>query len=294
MAKRTALGKGLGAVLGENAAAFSAESMKPAAHPAAVAEIPLCAITPNPWQPRDHFSEEALADLAASIRSLGIIQPLTLRRTDNDTYQIISGERRYRAALAAGLESVPAYVREANDTEMVEMALVENLQREDLDPIETALAFQRLTEEFHLTQEALSQRIGKSRSTVANTLRLLTLPPEGQLALRRGAITPGHAKVLLGIEEAEEQRRLLEDILRYGWSVRRLEERIRETGRTADEPSGASFVPETFVQAVNLLGSFCDNRITVKRRGRDGGSVTLRFKDAAQLEQFLNILSIPI
>ena len=290
MAKRPALGKGLGAILGEPATASGAAQALPS-NPATATEVALDKISPNPYQPREHFDEEAIAALADSIRRMGIIQPLTLRKTGPDSYQIISGERRYRASRLAGLESVPAYIREAEDGAMVEMALVENIQREDLDPIETALSFRRLAEEFSLTQEQISEAVGKSRAHITNTLRLLQLPPAMQKSLRSGELSTGHAKVLLSVEDAALRDELYLSTLRLGWSVRRLEERIRERDQQEQAaPASTAFVPESFVRAVNTLSRFCDGRVALKKRGESGGTLTLKFKDSAQLEHFLNTI----
>lgn len=288
MAKRTALGKGLDALLGETAAILQQQA-ETVENLAAVHEIELDKIEPNPYQPRENFDQEAMEDLTASIKALGIIQPVTLRRTAGDRYQIISGERRYRAAEAAGLTTIPAYVREADEEGMIEMALVENLQRSDLDPIETALGLRRLIEECHLTQDALAHRIGKSRAAVTNSLRLLTLEPELQKALRNGDLSTGHAKVLLSIENSSLRLAMGEATIANGWSVRRLEERLRERERESLGHT-ETLVPDSFVRAVGTVGRFCENRVTVRRRGNNGGTMTIIFRNGEQLEQFLNAL----
>ncbi len=288
MAKRTALGKGLDALLCETAAILQQQA-ETVENLAAVREIELDKIEPNPYQPRENFDQEAMEDLTASIKALGIIQPVTLRRTAGDRYQIISGERRYRAAEAAGLTTIPAYVREADEEGMIEMALVENLQRSDLDPIETALGLRRLIEECHLTQDALAHRIGKSRAAVTNSLRLLTLEPELQKALRNGDLSTGHAKVLLSIEDSSLRLAMGEATIANGWSVRRLEERLRERERES-LGHAETLVPDSFVRAVGTVGRFCENRVTVRRRGNNGGTMTIIFRNGEQLEQFLNAL----
>lgn len=214
--KRNALGRGLDSLI-------SMDDV-PAIGSSAINDIQLSQITANPDQPRRTFDEEALDELAASIRELGIIQPLSLRKTGSDTYQIIAGERRYRAALKAGLTSVPAYIRTANDLELTEMALIENIQREDLNAIEIALTFRKLIEQYNLTQERLSERIGKKRATVANFLRLLKLPAEVQLGLRDRRVDMGHARALLTITEPALQLKLYNEILKHDLSVRRVEE----------------------------------------------------------------------
>lgn len=196
----------------------------PARGMSAISDIELSKISPNPDQPRRSFDEGALEELAASIRELGIIQPLSLRKTGPDSYQIIAGERRYRAALKAGLSSVPAYIRTANEAELTEMALIENIQREDLNAIEIALTFKKLIDQYQLTQERLSERIGKKRATIANFLRLLKLPAEVQLGLRDRLVDMGHARALLSIDDPSAQLKIYKEIVKRGLSVRKVEE----------------------------------------------------------------------
>lgn len=214
--KRNALGRGLDSLI-------SMDDV-PAAGSSTINDIPLGQIQANPDQPRRDFDEDALNELAASIRELGIIQPISLRKIGPDSYQIIAGERRFRAAQIAGLASVPAYIRTANDMELTEMALIENIQREDLNAIEIALTFRNLIEQYNLTQERLSERIGKKRATVANFLRLLKLPAEVQNGLRDKRVDMGHARALLTISEPALQLKLYNEILRHDLSVRRVEE----------------------------------------------------------------------
>ncbi|MDE6276932.1 MAG: ParB/RepB/Spo0J family partition protein, partial [Muribaculaceae bacterium] len=212
--KRNALGRGLDTLLPMDDT--------PARGSSAINEIALANISVNPDQPRRTFDEESLEELATSIAQLGIIQPLSLRKTGPDSYQIIAGERRYRAAQMAGLSSVPAYIRTANDAELTEMALIENIQREDLNAIEIALTFRKLIDQYNLTQERLSERIGKKRATIANFLRLLRLPAEVQLGLRDRRVDMGHARALLTISDPALQLKLYNEILRDGLSVRRV------------------------------------------------------------------------
>ena len=225
---RNALGRGLGSLI--------AMDDVPARGSSAISDVLLSQISPNPDQPRTTFDEEALDELGASIRELGIIQPLSLRKTGPDSYQIIAGERRYRAAMRAGLESVPAYVRTANDSELTEMALIENIQREDLNAIEIALTFKKLIDQYSLTQERLSERIGKKRATIANFLRLLKLPAEVQLGLRDKRVDMGHARALLAVGDPQVQLRIYKQILKEGLSVRRVEELAKawQEGESAD------------------------------------------------------------
>ena len=218
--KRNALGRGLDALITMDDVKTSGSS--------SINEIELSKIKPNPDQPRREFDADGLAELATSIRELGIIQPISLRQVDDGTYQIIAGERRYRASLMAGLTSVPAYVRTAEDETMMEMALIENIQREDLNSIEIALTFQKLIEQYELTQERLSERIGKKRATIANYLRLLKLPAEIQMGLKNKHIDMGHARALLSIDDPAMQLRIYELIQENGYSVRKVEELVKE------------------------------------------------------------------
>ncbi len=221
MAKKSALGKGLGALIKQSETEISDSPVN------ATNKIDISKIETNPFQPRTYFDQEALEELAASIRQLGIIQPITVREIDGGKYQIISGERRFRAAQIAGLTEIPAYVRHADDNNMLELALVENIQREDLDAIEVAISYQRLIDECQLTQESVSERVGKKRSTVANYLRLLKLPAEVQLAIRDGKLSMGHARALVNVEETEQQIHLLGEIVDHGMSVRQVETAVR-------------------------------------------------------------------
>ena len=224
--KRNALGRGLDALINMDEIETSGTS--------SISEIELSRIQPNPDQPRREFDDESLEELAASIREIGIVQPISLRQLDNGTYQIIAGERRYRAALIAGLATVPAYIRTVEDEAVMEMALVENIQREDLNAIEIALSFKKLMEQYKLTQEQLSERVGKKRTTVANYLRLLKLPAEVQIGLRDRIIDMGHARALLSVESAAVQLELYKAIVAEGLSVRKVEELARSMAQAAD------------------------------------------------------------
>ena len=225
--KRSALGKGLDSLISMNDIQTEGSS--------AINEIPISQITPNPEQPRQNFDEQALEELAASIREMGIIQPLTLRSTGENSYQIISGERRYRASLLAGLQSVPAYIRTANDSEVTEMALIENIQREDLNAIEIALTFRKLIDQYNLTQERLSERIGKKRATIANFLRLLKLPAEVQLGLHDHTLDMGHARALLSLDNPKLQLKLYNETIKKGLSVRQVEQRAKQMQQASEK-----------------------------------------------------------
>ena len=224
------LGRGLGALIDMDSINTSGSS--------SISEVELSLIRANPNQPRTHFDEEALDELAASIRELGVISPITLRKNTDDTYLIIAGERRYRASKQAGLKTIPAYVKTAEDEQVMEMALIENIQREDLNAIEIALSFHRLMEEYKLTQERLSERVGKKRTTIANYLRLLRLPAEIQMGIKDKKIDMGHARAILGLDNPAAQLQLYEAILQSGYSVRKVEELVRlflETGTFEEE-----------------------------------------------------------
>ncbi len=276
MAKKDVLGRGLSALI-------------PREDPVSVKEIELSGIKPNPFQPRDTFDDEALAELAASIRSFGIIQPLTLRRVADGGYQIISGERRFRAAGMVGLKTVPAYIREADDISMLEMAIVENIQRENLDAIETALSFQRLIDECNLTQEALSERVGKKRATVANFLRLLKLPDEIQKELKTGRISAGHAKAILSVENPQNQVRLCRQAIAGGWSVRQIEQRAAAIGR--EVPSTTRRTKPVLYSSLEKEFERCfGSKAALKRSASGKGTLTVKFRDDLQIERFLDTL----
>lgn len=296
MAQRAALGKGLGALLADANAIQQSSTQQVSqviSGPATVSEIPLSQIVPNPYQPRVTFEQEPLEELADSIRTLGIIQPLTLRQIGPSQYQIISGERRFRASKLAGLEKVPAYIRKADDAGMLEMAIVENIQRENLDAIETALSFQRLIDECNLTQEAMALRVGKKRATVTNYLRLLNLPEEIQKAVKIGKISVGHAKVLLGIEDVEKQLKLCEAVIMNGWSVRQLEQKaaaapekkVKEGGKEEDT------LPEICYTLAETVGKHFNNNVAIRRAPKGGGTITIKFDNEGQIEDFLKSIS---
>lgn len=295
MAKRSALGKGLGAILGDSKEMIGgAVIMPPGENPAIVSAIPLRQIEPNPYQPRESFDDEALAELAESIRTLGIIQPLTLRQVSAGHYQIISGERRFRAAKAAGLKTVPAYIRKADDQAMLEMAIVENIQRENLDPIETAMSFQRLISECNLTQEDMARRVGKKRATVTNYLRLLKLPVEIQKAIKIGKISAGHAKALLSVEDEEKQLALCAQIIEADLSVRQAEEKVRrmaeKAGREQEPEPVKDELPESCSRLAEIVGKYADNKVAIRRTARGGSVMTVRFKSLDQMEKFLKVI----
>ena len=279
--KEKGLGKGLSALFGENIEVKS----KPMAE---MVEIALSDIIPNPTQPRTEFDEEALEELADSIRQLGLIQPITVKR-EGEKYIIISGERRWRAAEKAELKRVPAYIREVDDTTLHAMALVENIQREDLNAIEISLGMQRLVEECGLTQEALAERLGKKRSTVANYLRLLNLPEEIQLAIKSGIISMGHAKALAAIDSKAKQLSLLKRCIKNNLSVRQLEELVRLASEA--KPKATPVVdeeyPESYGRLVELLEKFFSQDISIKRTKNGGGKIVIDFASDSDIEKFI-------
>ena len=261
----------------------------------AINEIPISQITPNPDQPRQNFDEDALEELATSIRELGIIQPLTLRSMGDNSYQIISGERRYRASLLAGLNTVPAYIRTANDSEVTEMALIENIQREDLNAIEIALTFRKLIDQYALTQERLSERIGKKRATIANFLRLLKLPAEVQLGLHDHAVDMGHARALLSLDDPKLQLKLYNETIKKGLSVRQVEQRAKQMQQAAinennkgDNASKAVNVKDYEILQKHLSLAFgVPVKFTCDQSGK--GKITFPFTTEEQLEKIIRI-----
>jgi ParB family chromosome partitioning protein len=287
MAKKTGLGKGLGALIEDNNTHDDSSS-------SLIKEIELSKIETNPYQPRKYFDEEALKELSESIKLLGIIQPITLRKIDGeDRYQLISGERRFRASKLANLTTIPSYVRTANDQGMLEMALVENIQREDLDAIEVALSFQQLLTECKLTQELLSERVGKKRSTVTNYLRLLKLPPEIQLGIKTRQISMGHARALINIEDAETQLMVYEQILKYNFSVRKTEEIVRElTENTKLDKivKNKQKTPTEYQSLETHLSNYFKTKVDFKINDNGKGKIVIDFKSTEDLERIIEII----
>lgn len=281
--KRNALGRGLDSLISMDDT--------PARGTSAINEIPLERISPNPDQPRTLFDEEALQELATSIGELGVIQPVSLRATGPDSYQIIAGERRFRAAKMAGLRTIPAYIRTANDMELTEMALIENIQREDLNAIEIALTFRKLIDQYQLTQERLSARIGKKRATIANFLRLLRLPAEVQLGLRDRRIDMGHARALLSIDDPAQQLKLYNQIMSQGLSVRRVEELVRKAREQQSEGSkSAQGSPNPNYDILRNHLSKCFNTPVSFSCNKDGkGKITFAFNSDDDLERLIAI-----
>lgn len=280
------LGRGLDAIFGSEGLDLKAKPMTE------MTEIEIGRITPNPAQPRTAFDEEALEELADSIRQLGIIQPITVRKHTDGRYIIISGERRWRAAQRAGVERLPVYIREVDDENLHAMALVENIQRQDLNAIEIALGMQRLIEECNLTQEALSEKVGKKRSSVANYLRLLKLPNEIQLALKEGVISMGHAKAIAGAP-AEDQLKVLKRTLKKSLSVRQTEELVRALSEATERPvrtTEEEEYPESYARLVEQLERMFTSEISIKRSKTGGGKITIGFTDDNEIERILERL----
>lgn len=287
--KRNALGRGLDSLISMGDIQTGGSS--------AISEIEVARIVPNPDQPRRTFDEATLEELATSIRELGVVQPLTLRLADDGNYQIIAGERRWRAACRAGLATVPAYVRTVSDSEMTEMALIENIQREDLNAIEIALGFKKLIDTYHLTQERLSERLGKKRASIANHLRLLRLPAEIQLGLRDRKLDMGHARAILAVENPKIQLKLYKQILKEGLSVRAVEELSRRLsdGESASTGSNESKKRERAPRAAELdmlerdFSTYFPVPVKVSRSRSGKGSVTFKFKSDDELHELIKI-----
>ena len=298
------MGKGLGALLGSDAdlsqirkpvgyvnkEVVGADST-PQQGTADILRIPMDMIEPNPFQPRMTFGQDALEELAESIRTLGLIQPITVRRKPDGRYQIISGERRFRACQMAGMDMIPAYIRDTNDQGMLEMAIVENIQRENLDPIEVAMSYQRLIEECNLTQEQMAVRVGKKRASVTNYLRLLKLPAKIQHDLKVGLLSVGHAKVLLGIEDVRLQEYLCDLVIKDDMSVRQLEDKIKKMSepKKASEDQGQD-LPEEYFKVLEIVGRYFENNISLKRSTGGKGSMTIHFNSDEEIRKFLKAI----
>lgn len=282
--KNKGLGRGLDAIFGLDGANIDVKSTPMSS----MREIEVGKIIPNPTQPRSTFDDEALAELADSIRTLGVIQPITVKRNTDNEYVIISGERRWRASKMAGLESVPAYIREVDDANLHAMALVENIQRQDLNAIEIALGMQRLVDECGLTQDSLAEKVGKKRSTVANYMRLLRLPDEVQLALKEGLISMGHAKAIAGVPE-EKQLALLKRCLKKALSVRQAEDMARAMCEMpkAKPTEEEQEYPESYSRLVEQFEKLFSQNISIKRSKTGGGRITIDFASDADIEQFV-------
>jgi ParB family chromosome partitioning protein len=290
--RRNALGRGLSALLENATTDITTSEAKPLN---SISEIPISQVEANPFQPRTEFKEEELRELSESIKVHGVIQPITVRKMGFDSYQLISGERRTRASRLAGLTNIPAYIRLANDQEMLEMALIENIQREDLNAIEVAISYKRLMDECSLNQEQLGDRVGKNRSTVSNYLRLLNLPVNIQAALRDDKISMGHARAIIGIEDADEQQYLFDQMIENNLSVRAVESLVRkaseESSQKTKEGTRKKNEPSlTYVDFQNQLTSKFDTKIKIKADDRGRGSITIPFKSQQDLQRILDLI----
>ena len=293
--KKSALGKGLSALLSgaDTDITTNSEISGASATVGSVANLSIDKIETNPFQPRSDFEEQALKELSESIRQQGIIQPITVRKLGFDRYQIISGERRFRASKLAGLEVIPAYVRIANDQAMLEMALVENIQRENLNPIEIGISYKRLIDECNLSQEQLAEKVGKDRSTVTNYMRLLKLPPKIQAAIRDGIISMGHARAIINVDDVGMQLKIYDDIVLNNLSVRKVEELVRSTtgkkGKAANKvkQKGPGF---EYKAIQDRLAGFYETKVEVKPGAKGSGKITLSYYSVDDLNRLLDIL----
>ncbi len=287
MAKKNALGRGLDALIDSSG---GIERLRKEAN-----EIDISLIDANPYQPRSNFDEETLNELGASIKELGVIQPVTVTIVENGRFRLISGERRLRASKLIGLKKIPAYIRTANDQGLLEMALVENIQRDDLNAVEIAISFKRLMEECTLTQEVLSSRVGKKRSTISNYIRLLSLPAKIQLGLKEGKISMGHARALLALKDDETKEMIFDQIIRYDFSVRRVEDIIKELNSDENKENKKKKIltpktQEEYEQLQKHLSGVLTTEIVFKRNPKGNGRIIIPFKNDEDLERIIALL----
>ena len=283
MGKKPRLGRGLGALI-------STEEPTAAVGSTIFNEVPISQIKPNPNQPRKDFDEESLQELAISIKNNGIISPITLRKISDNEYQIVAGERRYRASIIAGLEKIPAYIREASEEQVMEMALIENIQREDLNAIEIALSYNSLCATLNLTQEALAERIGKKRATITNYLRLLRLPAEIQIGIKNKVIEMGHARAIAGISDAQMQLNIYNEVVKKQASVRQTEEMVRKALNPNENQNTPSFNSEEYTKLQNSLSTLFNSKIKLKYNENGKGSISIPFKNDEDLSRIMSLL----
>ena len=293
--RKGGLGKGLGSLIPDAIKEPTVQQVVVSA----IQELPLADIRPNPHQPRKEFDEETLEELAASIKSIGIVQPITVREVEDGKYEIVAGERRYRGSKMAGRETIPAYIRKTENDDVLALALIENIQRDDLNAMEVAISYQRLIDECNLTQEGLSERVGKKRATIANYLRLLKLPAEIQLALRNKQITMGHARALLGLDDPETQLMIFEQILKYDFSVRKVEEVVRELANPEKKEESVEQKESKRVKKDELgdyielqkhLSTRFNTKVELKRNENGRGKIVIAFKSDSELERIMELL----
>ena len=293
MAKATrkqALGRGLSALLQEPSDIVSASDKHADKIVGSIVEIELDVIEVNPFQPRTYFDEESLGELASSIKELGVIQPITVRKLEGNKFQLVSGERRFRASKLIGNKTVPAYIRIANDQEMLEMALVENIQRKNLDPIEVALSYQRLIDEIQLTQEALSTRVGKKRSTVTNYLRLLKLDPILQTGMRDGFISMGHGRAIINIESTKDQLKIYEKIIREKLSVRQTEYLVKNLKSPVSTKNKKKEAPKFIKENIQEINTFFGHKVAITMGTNGKGKLTIPFHSEEDFNRIKNLL----
>ena len=290
--KRSALGRGLEAILQSPDTDITSKDISGNYVVGAIANLELDKIEVNPFQPRNNFEVEALQELADSIKEQGVIQPITVRKLGYEKYQIISGERRFKAAKMAGLFDIPSYIRVANDEQMLELALIENTHRQDLNAIEIGISYQRLMEECKLTQEELSKKVSKQRSTIANYIRMLKLPAEVQIALRDGLITMSHARSFISIESREEQLNLLAQILNENLSVREIEKKVQQINKpeTFKNKNKTAQLPAKYREIQQVLTQDLDVPVEMKRNNKGRGSIVISFKNDEEMERIVSLL----
>lgn len=291
--KKKALGRGLSAILESPETDITSTDISGSFVAGAIASLPVTQIEPNPFQPREDFDPEALNDLATSIKEQGIIQPITVRKMGYDKYQLISGERRLKASKLAGIEEIPCYIRIANDQQMLEMALVENIQRESLNALEIAISYQRLIDECELTQDELSQRVGKNRTTISNYIRLLKLPAELQVSIRDGKITMGHARALINIDDEPTQVTILHNIITKDLSVRDVEEIVRNLSRqpVVKKSAEPKELPVEIDSKRQHIAAKLNTKVNVQLNNKGKGSIVISFNSQKELERLLSDLN---
>ncbi len=290
--KKRGLGRGLDAILQSPETDITSSDISGNYVAGAVAELNIDHIEANPFQPRTDFDEAALQELAESIKTQGVIQPVTVRKMGRDKYQLISGERRLRASKLAGLKTIPVFIRVANDEQMLEMALIENTHREGLNAIEIALSYQRLLEECQLSQEQLSEKVGKDRSTVTNFLRLLKLPPEVQVALRDDFISMGHARAIINIDDKTKQLIILKEIIDKDLSVRQVEELVRSLNtKSIKTKKQKNVLPLSFITQADNLSKSLNTKVKIDRNNKGKGSITINFKNDEDFERLISLIN---